>query len=239
MNLILFAEQQARYTLSARDPRFEHVRGVLRMGVGEDFIVAAVNGPRGKATIADLNAGQMDLSVVWEAQPMPPPPPIELLLAIPRPATARKVLFDATTLGVRTFHFFAAEKGDPAYAKSGLWTADEWRATVWRGAEQAFNSHLPEVRCRGTLGGALAELPTGGTRWALDVYEAEGHLAAGEPPRLPLVLALGGERGWSRRERETLRTAGFELRGLGPRVLRVETAVTAALAVALGRMEAG
>ena len=46
-----------------------------------------------------------------------------------------------------------------------------------------------------------------------------------------LVMALGPERGWGPADREALRAAGFTLVHLGTRVLRVETAVVAALAI--------
>jgi RsmE family RNA methyltransferase len=45
------------------------------------------------------------------------------------------------------------------------------------------------------------------------------------------VLAIGPERGWGPRDRDGLRAAGFALAHLGPRVLRSETAVVAALAI--------
>jgi len=84
---------------------------------------------------------------------------------------------------------------------------------------------------------------------ALDNYEATVSLAAAlataprgpetpasplSPPAVdPLVLALGPERGWGPADRAALRSAGFTLCSLGTRVLRLETAVTAALALAL------
>jgi RsmE family RNA methyltransferase len=43
------------------------------------------------------------------------------------------------------------------------------------------------------------------------------------------VLALGPERGWGPADRAALRAHGFTLVHLGPRVLRSETAVVAAL----------
>ena len=45
------------------------------------------------------------------------------------------------------------------------------------------------------------------------------------------MLALGPERGWSARDRDALRSAGFTLVHLGQRVLRLETAVVAATAI--------
>jgi len=239
MNLILFSEQADRYTLDPGDPRFDHVRGVLRARPGDRFMVGVVNGPRGDATVTELHERSLEIAVTWDAEPMRPPPPMHLLLAIPRPATARKVLFDATTLGVRHFHFFQAEKSDPAYARSGLWTSDEWRRQVWLGAEQAFSTHLPKLDLADDLTSALETLPSGGTRLALDVYEGARSLAGAPVSTLPAILALGGERGWSARERDLLRGAGFTLCSLGQRVLRVETAATAALALILAQLPGG
>ncbi|MES2696053.1 MAG: RsmE family RNA methyltransferase [Verrucomicrobiota bacterium] len=47
----------------------------------------------------------------------------------------------------------------------------------------------------------------------------------------PLILALGAERGWSAAERDLFRAHHFAFAHLGPRVLRTETAVIAALAI--------
>jgi RsmE family RNA methyltransferase len=49
-----------------------------------------------------------------------------------------------------------------------------------------------------------------------------------------LTLAFGPERGWGPADRAALRAAGFTLCSLGERVLRLETAVTAALALTHG-----
>jgi 16S rRNA (uracil1498-N3)-methyltransferase len=51
-----------------------------------------------------------------------------------------------------------------------------------------------------------------------------------------LVLAIGPEGGWSPRDRELLRAAGFEGMRLGPRILRTETAGIAAIAVLQSRL---
>ena len=76
-------------------------------------------------------------------------------------------------------------------------------------------------------------------RLALDNYEATTPLASAlcldsRRPTLdaPLVLALGPERGWGPGDRTALRAASFTLCSLGQRVLRLETAVIAALTLA-------
>ena len=48
---------------------------------------------------------------------------------------------------------------------------------------------------------------------------------------LPVTIAIGGERGWSKSERDSLREYEFVLTDLGPRVLRTETACIAAVSI--------
>jgi RsmE family RNA methyltransferase len=92
------------------------------------------------------------------------------------------------------------------------------------------------VRLVNAVEEALAELSEPAARIALDNYESEARLSELILQAPAYVLALGAERGWSGRERDTLREAGFRLAGLGERVLRVETASVAAVSVVLSKL---
>ena len=236
MNRILFSHQQDSYTLDPRDPRFEHVRGVLRMKEGDRFDVGVENGPTGKATIVALERGAMRIEVEWGKRP-PLPPPVYLLVGLCRPATARKILVTAPTLGVRGMYFAATARSDPAYGRAGLWQDDEWRRRVIEGVEQAFDTYVPPVEVHAGLQQAVARLPGGCVKAAIDVYEGSFPLSAMEVPEgEPVCLAIGPERGWDAADRDVLRLAGFTLVSLNDRVLRVETAVTVGLTLLLQRM---
>jgi len=50
-------------------------------------------------------------------------------------------------------------------------------------------------------------------------------------------VAVGPERGWSDRERLLFASHAFVSKTMGNRILRTETACSAALAILLGRME--
>jgi 16S rRNA (uracil1498-N3)-methyltransferase len=158
----------------------------------------------------------------------PPLDPITLIVGMPRPQTARKVLEEATALGVAAMHFVRTESGEASYATSRLWSTSEWRRHVIDGAQQAFTTRLPAITFDRNLASAIAAVDSGGTRLALDNYEFRGRLGAIEVAT-PVLLAVGAERGWSPRERDLLRDAGFRLVHMGERVLRVETAVVAAV----------
>jgi 16S rRNA (uracil1498-N3)-methyltransferase len=209
---------------------------VLRRGVGDAFDCGLVNGPRGRATLVAADAAALTLAFAWEAAPPPSPAPLTLIVGLPRPQTARDILRDATTLGVAALHFVATEKGEPSYAHSSLWTTGEWRRHLRDGAQQAFDTRVPDVTHGRALADVLGELGKNSARLALDNYEAGAPLAAALPlAGSPLTLAVGGERGWSAADRAALRAHGFALVHLGPRVLRTETACVAALTLAHAR----
>lgn len=241
MNLVLFEPGELDAPLPAADPRAQHILKVLRRAPGDAFVAGLVDGPSGVATLLAIDAATGALALEFRAEGAPPPlPPIALLLGLPRPQTARDILRDAATLGAARIHFVATERADPNYASATLWTSGEWRRHLLAGAAQACDTRLPRVSWTGDLAAALACLPAraDATRIALDNYEATAPLGAEIPkaksqtPAGGLVLALGPERGWGPRDRDALRAAGFTLCSLGERVLRLETAVVAALTLA-------
>jgi 16S rRNA (uracil1498-N3)-methyltransferase len=229
VNLILLEADEANRPLASEDPRAVHLVKVLRRKIGDRFDAGIVNGPRGKGVVTSINPEGIIFRFEAAAEPAEADP-LHLVIALPRPQTARKVLGEATALGVASIRFFQSEKGEPGYASSRLWNTPEWRRHLVDGAAQAFDTRIPEVLHARTLAEAVAALPRGFKGIALDNYEATRRLTAA-PLSAPLALAFGPERGWSAAERDLLRGGGFELAHLGTRVLRTETAVVAALAI--------
>ena len=231
MNLILFDSPFETKRLEAGDPRAEHIFKVLRAKVGTKVFVGFVNGLRARAEVSLVEAdGAITLKVIGTEAP-PEALPIRLLLGLPRPHTVKRVLFEAASMGVKELHFFESERGEPSYAKSSLWTTDEWKERLRLGTEQSFGTHVPEVGMHTDLQSAISFLADSDARVALDNYEADGAL----PDMLPeapksVVIALGSERGWSSGERDVFRKNGWKLAHLGAHVLRLETACTAAVA---------
>lgn len=235
MNLLLFQPEETARPLDRADPRAVHLLTVLRRGVGEPFDAGLVDGPRGKGRITAIDAASLTLAFTW-LEPPPPPDPITLVIGLPRPQTARKILHEAAALGVQAMHFVRTERGEPSYADSALWQSGEWRRHVQDGVAQAFCTHLPVVSHGRALGDVLDARSADAACIALDNYESPAPLSAIAPAsHQPVVLALGAERGWTGAERHALRAAGFAFAHLGTRVLRLETAAVAALAVLKAR----
>ncbi|HQU09354.1 MAG: hypothetical protein B7X06_02800 [Verrucomicrobia bacterium 21-51-4] len=235
MNLILVPQQNPVLEFEPHSPQSEHLLRVLRLQVGGHCFVGVPQGPRGKATVEHIDAGAVTLGVVWEAD-APPLFPIELIIGLPRPQSARKILNTAATLGVSHIHFFEAQKAEPSYRKSTLWSTDEWRTQLQLGAEQAFATTYPTVTHYKSLEELLPLCAAQAHRLALDVYESPiplGSYLLDHPQKI--YLAIGPERGWSAQEREWLRAQPFSFAHLGPRVQRVETAMATALGWILAR----
>lgn len=236
MNLILFDHAFERLRLPSADPRAKHIREVLGAGPGAQVFVGFVDGLRARARVETRPDGSVDLEVV-ATEPVPSRLPISLLVGLPRPHTARRILFEAASLGVEALHFFEARASQPSYRRSRLWQAGEWRDRLRLGAEQGFTTRLPQVEHHADLESALEPVPAGWAGVALDNYEADRDLVSALPAEAPgAVLALGPERGWSTTEREIFRRHGWPLAPLGPHVLRSETACVAAVAATAGRL---
>jgi RsmE family RNA methyltransferase len=233
--LVLISSDEAAAGLPADDARAHHLRATVGLAIGGTFHVGVENGLRGIATVTAL-APQLTFTVAWEKSPQARLP-LTVLIGLPRPQTAKKVLHDLASLGVAKIIFFESEKGDPGYLTSSLWKDGEWREHVIKGTEQACSALVPEVTRVGSLTEALIGLEANTWKLALDPYEATGAPEISSPAKAA-VLAIGPERGFAEGERATLRQAGFAFAHLGDRILRVEAAALVGGALMLAQLRA-
>lgn len=236
MNLLLLPDKCTSVDLSQDDPRFTHLTEVLRVAHNDEIDVGVINGPRGKGIVSMLPCGGIRLDLSWRDGNDLAVLPVELLIGLPRPQAARRILREMTCLGVRRICFFRSDKGESTYRDSRLWQTAEWERQCREGAEQSFHTYVPEVFHFESLAACLDSLQRD-IRLALDIYESTDSLdrAVRKSRRLPdngvISLAVGSERGWGEQERHILRDSRFTLVHLGPRVMRTETAAIAAVSI--------
>ena len=175
--------------------------------------------------------------------------PITLALALPRPPSLRKVLQQATAMGVKHFVLFASARVEKSYWQSTGLEPAALREQLLLGLEQAGDTALPRIdlarRFRPFVEDALpvladsapilvahpepsASLVTPGMGRAflvVGVYQLNVRQALSRA-----FLVIGPEGGLQDHELERFEAVGAKRVGLGPRVLRVETAVVALLA---------
>jgi RsmE family RNA methyltransferase len=205
--------------------RCEHVRKVLRKGIGDTLRVGVIGALLGEGVIEAIDGDHMRVRCRFDAPP-PAKRALVLVLALPRPPVLRRVLQHATAMGVTKIVLLHTRRVEKSYWGSPALHDDAVREQLLLGLEQAVDTVLPEVarepRFRPFVedrlaGRVLVADPSATTPCPVDVAE-------------PLTLVVGPEGGLIPHELELLRASGAELVGLGPRVLRVETAVVALLA---------
>ena len=237
MNLVLITEPEVSAGLPLADARTTHLLGTVGLRVGQTFHVGLAGGLRGLATVTAI-APTLRFNVVWEKS-VQTRLPLTVLIGLPRPQTAKKVLHDLASLGAARLIFFEADKGDPGYVASSLWKDGEYREHLRKGTEQACSTLVPAVDRVASLAEALALVSGDCWKVALDPYEATGALGASDPASAPAgLLAVGPERGWSDKERALLRAQGFSMQHLGDRILRVEAACLVGGALLLAHLRA-
>jgi RsmE family RNA methyltransferase len=153
----------------------------------------------------------------------PPPLPVTLVLALPRPKVLNRAIASATSLGVKRIVLINAWRVEKSYWKSPKLAEENLRQQSILGLEQARDTMLPSIELRRFFRDYLDD----NVRDELKLVAHPG--ASAECPRNvgPVTLAIGPEGGFIEQELASLVSAGFTPVSLGPRVLRVETAVAA------------
>ena len=232
MNLLLLEAGQVDDAGGAviEGPPLAHVINVLGKGVGDTLRVGVIGGLVGRATVTSLTTARAELACTLDTEP-PRPSPVRLVLALPRPPMLRRLLAAATALGVKQIHLIQSARVDKSYWGTPSLTEAKVGEQLRLGLAQAVDTSLPEVhmhrRFRPFVEDHLPPLAGDGARLVADLVPNARPLRAAVGP---VTLAVGPEGGWVDFERERFAAAGFCAVGLGPRVLRVETAVVALLA---------
>lgn len=229
MNLLLLepAELEADGTAHLTGRRAKHAMEILRVQPGGRIRVGVRRGEVGAAEVLSRDPQSLSLRVSLTAPP-PPRPGIDLLLAIPRPKALKKVLPAAASLGVDRIVLVNAARVEKSYFDSKVLAAAFLDELLSLGLEQARDTRAPEVivreRFRPFVEDELQAL-FGNSLRVLPHPPAPRSLVQLGPIAERVVLAIGPEGGWVPFEVELLERHGFHPVTVGPRVLRVETAV--------------
>jgi RsmE family RNA methyltransferase len=227
MNLLLLqpaelrGEAQAEILLSRYPPR----AGLWPPAPGRRLRVGLRNGRIGSATVSSVDTHTATLALEYLREAPPAPLPLQLLLALPRPKMLRRVLRCASELGIKRIWLLNATRVEKSYWQSPLLSPGNIDAWCAAGLEQAVDTAMPEVFLHKRLKPFVEdELPAIARHTTCLVAHPAANAIA-QPAQAPLTLAIGPEGGFTDYEVEMLGRAGFAACSLGPRVLRVETAL--------------
>ncbi len=239
MNLIILFENDSlgdeRYRICGQ--RAEHVRKVLGSTVGNVIEVGLLNGPRGKGTIEVIDSEMITLKCTFENKDEKNGVIIDLICALPRPQTLKKLLQSAATMGIRRLHLINSKRVEKCYFNASIMDKENIREHLITGLSQGRLTRLPEVvvhtRFVRFFNETLKEFEKNEkfeAKRLLPDLEAENYLAAMDASGIRrILLAIGPEGGWLPGEVDFMARRGFEKFRLGAWPLRVENAVVAAM----------
>lgn len=231
MNLILLTDDDLRPdgTALITGRRARHVAEVHRPAIGAVLAVGRVGGRLGRGQVIRAAPDEVVLQVVLEAEP-PPALGVDLLLAMPRPKMLRRLLQAVASLGVKRLVLVNSFRVEKSYFDTPLLVAEAIREELLLGLEQGRDTILPEVLVRKRFKPFVEDELEGlwGAARRLIAHPAAPatveRCRAGNANE-PVAVAIGPEGGWIPYEVQMLEARGFEGFSLGPRILRVDTAV--------------
>lgn len=232
MNLLLLHSDSLHngHHAVVRGRQLEHINQTLKLKVGDSLTVGRINGLIGLATITALDTDAAELSIQWLAE-APTALPVTLIIALPRPKMLKRILQTAVTMGVKKLYFINAWKVEKSYWLSPWLSEEKLLANIELGLEQAKDTVLPEIHLKKLFKPFVEDELS-----ALSAHTEKLLAHPGSPEVCPVslnqptTLIIGPEGGFTPYEVGLLQTQGFRSVHLGPRILRVETAVPVLLA---------
>ena len=233
MNIILITPAEAsRETVTLTDTRANHLRTFLHAAPGSTFRVGILDGPCGTATVTDVNKD--GVTFVHHCTDTAPAPWYDMILALPRPRSFKRILFQAAAMGVRRIFVVGAEKVEKSYFSMHLLRPEEYTPVLIEGLMQAKTTALPRLTIVPKLRDLWDILPSdNGLRLIANPAPAADSLPSANG--IPLI-AIGPDGGWTDRENASFADHGFLPVTLGLRPLRTDTAAIALPAVIQDRL---
>jgi 16S rRNA (uracil1498-N3)-methyltransferase len=214
-----------------------HLAKVLRARSGDELIMFNGDGREFNAAIEAVRGSRVSASV-GDSRPVDRESPLAITLVqcVPRGDRMDFIVQKATELGVARIVPVLSQRSvvrlDKAQAESKV---IHWRAVAVSACEQCGRNRLPTIEAAQPLLNYLGESPPGtGPRLVLEPESAPHARTTAQDLRgaaaiVDAEIAIGPEGGFASDELEAFRVAGFSQIGLGPRILRAETAAIAAV----------
>jgi 16S rRNA (uracil1498-N3)-methyltransferase len=221
-----------------------HLAKVLRARSGDELVLFNGDGREFTGAIESVRGSRV-LASVGDSRPVDRESPLAITLVqcVPRGDRMDFIVQKATELGVARIVPVLSQRSvvrlDKSQAES---KAVHWRAVAVSACEQCGRNRLPIIEAAQPLLNYLGESSPGtGPRLVFEpesAQHASGMAQSPDAAGIPIVaaeIAIGPEGGFASDELEAFRVAGFSQVGLGPRILRAETAAIAAVVWLLAR----
>lgn len=225
---------------------FHHITRVMRMEPGEEIITVNEDGLAGIAKIAEITNGAVVGTVIeWKNEESELPIKVAIVSGLPKGDKLEYIVQKGTELGATEFIPFIAARSVVKWdQKKASKKIERLQKIAKEAAEQSHRSILPTVQEPMTV----AQLIQYAEKFDFKLIAFEEEAKRGEKAQLAKVLTavqsgqsilfvFGPEGGLTIEEVDKLSEAGFIACGLGPRILRTETAPLYALAAVSYQVE--
>ena len=176
--------------------------------------------------ITAMNNHSVEMDIHFELAP-PPKLPLILVLALPRPKVLRRILRNCAELGIEKLVLTASYRVEKSYWSTPLLQPSAVRNALIEGLQQSGDTVLPHIsiekRFKPFVEDRLPALVGAGAAYV-------AHPGSATPCPQPLnkaaLVAIGPEGGFIPYEIDKLSEAGCQPISLGPRILKVDNAIT-------------
>jgi 16S rRNA (uracil1498-N3)-methyltransferase len=210
-----------------------HLAQVLRAKTGQEFEIS-VDGNVHLGRIAAISPDRVEFAL-GDAVIAPAPLPITVAISIFKFDRMEWAIEKCTELGITQIVPLIAARTESHLASAAGKRVERWKRIANQASEQARRTLPPEVADPVKFKDFVATV-TKGCRVVLSEVEQEITLRDTVIPGNPLTLSFGPEGGWKEQELAAFASAGWKSASLGSTILRAETAVIAAVAVAASVM---
>jgi 16S rRNA (uracil1498-N3)-methyltransferase len=229
-----FVKQRAndnRFIIDEEDRH--HIVKVMRMQLGDQIICVDQNGKQAVCALAEITDTSVVADVVqWKEIASELPISITIASGLPKGDKLEWIIQKGTELGAHQFLPFSAARSVVKWdEKKAAKKIDRWQKIAKEAAEQSHRAFLPEV----FNSISFKELLTKSKDFNYKLVAFEEESRNGETAVFAstlrkmnkgdsLLLVFGPEGGLTDEEVQQLKYNDFEVCGLGPRILRTETA---------------
>lgn len=214
----------------------QHLAQVLRGRVGQEFDIATGDSVR-RGRILSINADRIEFEL-GEIIPAAAIPNLTIFLSIFKFDRMEWAIEKCVELGVSRIVPVVAQRTEAHLAKAAEKRVERWQRIALQASEQSRRASAGEILPPQSLPAAVTA--ASGSRIVLAESEEQVMLRDALQAALTpgeITLASGPEGGWTESELKLFRETGWMAASLGSTILRAETAVIAAAAIALAELQ--
>ncbi len=213
----------------------KHLLETVKIKSGDSLKITILNEGIGIAVVSSITNESVQLKIESLSKGLSFP--ITLIIAASRPPTMKKVIEHGTSLGVNEFIIIGADLTEKSYLQSKIYSSGEFNNLTELGISQSvcfFNS--PKIQVFKNIFDLPKEIFENKS-YILSPYAKKSIIDQELTLESPMNLAIGPERGWSKREVDYFKEKNFLDVSISPSILRVEIATIAMLGLLNTKMK--